>query len=733
MNSYKTYIDQLTIDEKIELTSGKGRWAFFGIPRFNVDPLFCGDGPHGLRAYKKDSKNALFQQHALAPTTLFPIATAMASTFHPDLVYDVGKTIAQECNHHNIDLLLAPGVNLKRSPLGGRNFEYYSEDPYISGVMAAAYINGVQSEGIGACIKHFALNEQETHRRFINTIVDERTLHEVYLRPFSYAIEHASPFAIMSSYNRVCGDYAGESSFLLQDILRDKWNYKGLVISDWGGVQNKAKSIRNGMNIEMPGPGEFQDELREAIDNKDVSESELNRSLKPLFDFYDNVSNNPYKGQDIDFIQHQKVAYNVAKEAIVLLENDGILPLQKQTKITIVGERAKDPRINGGGSASLRPFSVENPFDFFQEAYEVTYAQGYDNLSTNDALLHDVEQAIAPSDVILFFTDATASLETEGEDRQTISIPQAHMDVFERIIAQGKPVIVVLSTGSSVDVSPFVGRANAIIQTWLLGSAHGQAIVEVVSGDVNPSGRLTETFPMELEQTPFYGQFPSHTNEVHYDSDLLHLGYRYYDLHHINPRYPFGYGLSYSTFAYTLQSVTHKDEDYNITLRIENTSDVDGMDVVQVYIGKQQSTVIRPIKTLQAFKKVHVANGAYVDIDITLPKRAFEVYNEVLQEFVVEPGDYQIYIGANSRDISIVETIHIDGPEVRFIELTKDHPLKAFIPYKTAAIEELQAIVGTIPWHNLEEPMQRLIRRFQKRHQWSDEETTAWMNRLLEI
>ncbi|QMS84424.1 beta-glucosidase [Candidatus Xianfuyuplasma coldseepsis] len=732
MSTNKEVLKQLTIDEKVNLTTGTGRWTFFGIPRLDMRSLVCGDGPHGLRAYKKDNTEALFHHSALEPTTLFPIATAMASTFHPELVHEIGRTIAKECNHHSVDLLLAPGVNLKRSPLGGRNFEYYSEDPYLTGVMASAYINGVQSEGVGACIKHYALNEQETYRRFINTEIDDRTLHEVYLAPFHYAIEHANPKAIMSSYNKIRGDYASESSFLLQDILRNRWNYTGLVMSDWGAVQHKVKSVKNGMNIEMPGPGEFQQHLHDALEDGSLVETELDASLVPLFDFYDYAITNTKQGQAVDLEQHLDVAYNIAKEAIVLLENDGILPLAKGLPITIIGERAKEPRINGGGSASLRPYKIDNPLDRFQEAYDVHYAQGYQELDTTEDLLKGVDKACEKGDVILFFTDATASLETEGNDRSTISIPKDHIAVYQRILAHNKPVIVVLSTGSSIDVTPFVGTASAMLQTWLLGSAHGQAIVDVISGDVNPSGHLTETFPMSLEQTPFYGQYPCNKDTVRYHSDLYDLGYRYYDNHQLKPRYPFGYGLSYSSFTYNHVQTNKTPSGYECTISITNTSDVDGKDVVQLYIGKKDSIIGRPPKTLQAFQKVLIPAHTKVDVTLPLTDKSFVVYNEYSQSFVVEPGMYQLYIGQNVQDFYLEDEIQIDGEPILFQTLTMYHPVKAFVPFKKDVIKRLEAEVGTIPWYNMEEPLGRILRRFKHRHQWTDTDYATWKKRFLE-
>ncbi|MDC0559169.1 glycosyl hydrolase, partial [Candidatus Izimaplasma bacterium] len=357
----QTLLKKLSVEEKINLTSGHGMWTSVGNDTIQTRNLVFADGPHGVRVYKKTPGTEGFNENEKAPSTLFPSAAAMASTFNPNLIYNVGKTIAKECNHYNVDVLLGPGVNLKRSPLGGRNFEYYSEDPYLTGIIATNFINGVQSEGVGACIKHFALNEQENLRRFISSEADERTIHELYLLPFEMAIKNAKPSSIMGSYNKVNGHYACESQYLLKDVLREQWGYKGLVMSDWGGVQNKVKSIKNGMNLEMPGNSEFNEEVRIALKNNELTEQELDDSLLPVFDLYDFCEENPNKGKDTDFEKNHNFASKVSEEAIVLLENDGILPLKKGIKLGVIGDFAQNPRINGGGSASLKSYKIDKP------------------------------------------------------------------------------------------------------------------------------------------------------------------------------------------------------------------------------------------------------------------------------------------------------------------------------------------------------------------------------------
>lgn len=732
--TYATLLSKLTLEEKQQLTHGSGNWTFFGNERLGLPTLKCGDGPHGLRAYIKTPKRGAFDMDALAPTTLFPIAAAMASTFHPELIEAVGRAIGEECNMHSVDLLLAPGINLKRSPLGGRNFEYYSEDPHLTAACASAFVNGVQSTGVGACIKHYALNEQEYQRRFIDTIVDERTLHELYLRPFHDVIQNANPMAIMSSYNRINGDYGSESDYLLHHVLRDVWHYDGFVISDWGAVQHKAKSIRNGMNLEMPGPSEFQEELADAVRTGDVTEADLDRSLIPLFDFYYKTQRNENKGRQADLDAHHDIAYNVAKEAIVLLENDGILPLVKGTKLGVVGAFADHPRINGGGSASLKPYRLEHPLTELARVFDLDYAPGYDEEHTSDALLTDVRDVCAKHDVILFFTGTTEALETEGRDRAHMMIPEGHREVFETLAASGKQVIVILNNGSSLDLRLFDGRINAMIESWLLGSANAKALVDILIGTVNPSGRLAETFPLRLEHTPFHGEFPSRLDSVNYTGDLLRVGYRYYDTHRYPVRYPFGYGLSYTSFAYldvTLDKTSLTDGDTVTTsIRLKNTGDRPGHETVQLYVRDVDSYYPRPDKELRGFAKVRLEPGEETTVTITLDEQDFAIYSCEFHDFRVESGLFDILVGPNATDLPLVAQVRFDTAKVLRTNLTLEHPLKNFKQYRPEAFAKVEERFGTFAWYNIEEPAIRVLKRMKRRHDLSDEEFQYWQDVL---
>ena len=507
-------LENVPLKEKIKLTSGHDLWTCYGSETLGQRSLLLADGPHGVRVYKNmvQDVNEILDDHHLLKSTLFPSAVGLASTFNESLIYTMGQTIGKECNKFGVDVLLAPGLNLKRSPLGGRNFEYYSEDPYLTGRIGIQFVKGVQSQGVGATIKHFALNEQETYRRYIDTYGDKRTIHELYLKPFKMVIDKAKPYCIMAAYNRVFGEYACESKWLLKDILRDRWGYQGVVMSDWNAVQNKVKSIKNGMNLEMPGPGEFHKDLEQGIEKNILTESELDESLMPMFELHEKLNKNQNRYNEVDFDTHFEIAKNVAQESIVLLKNDGILPL-KHKKIGVVGAFAEAPRTNGGGSASLRPYKVDTPLETLREEFKLDYAKGYEDTETTESMLQEVSKIAQNNEVVLFFTGTTESMEKEGFDKTDMSLPNGHISVFNELRKSKTKIITILSNGSALDVTPIL-ESNAIIESWFLGSACGSPIVDIVSGKINPSGRLSETFPLSLQNTPHYKSFPSHLEQA---------------------------------------------------------------------------------------------------------------------------------------------------------------------------------------------------------------------------
>lgn len=728
MNKLQT----LTVEELSKLTSGHDLWTCFGSEKLGLRSLLLADGPHGVRVYKEmvRKEGAHLDEDRLLQSTLFPSAVGMASTFNPKLIEEVGSTIGKECNMFGVDVLLAPGLNLKRSPLGGRNFEYYSEDPYLTGIIGNSFVKGVQKEGVGATIKHFALNEQETYRRFIDTHVDQRTMFEFYFKPFKMVIEDANPYCVMTSYNKINGDYASESSWLLQDVLRKQWGYEGVIMSDWGAVQNKVKSIKNGMNLEMPGPGEFHNTVFDAIHHNTLTREELEQSLQPLFTLHDRLKENKNRFKKVDFEAHHSIANNVAEESIVLLKNNGILPLTHK-KIGVVGSHAMTPRINGGGSASLRPYKLETPLEALKTLFEVEYQEGYIETETNEHLLSEVHKLCEHQDVLIFFTGTTKSMETEGLDKEHMSIPKGHIEVFNVLKKSGKKIITILNNGSALDLRP-IQESDAIIEAWFLGGANGFPIARILEGSLNPSGRLSETFPLSLEHTPHYKTFPSRKDYVRYYDDFLRVGYRYYDTHDYKVLYPFGYGLSYSEFMYQNFSVSKHLDFINIQGEIQNTSSKDGKEVIQVYLTHSSSAYNRPKKELIRFEKVDVKAKEVVVVSFTIPFKEFEIYDEVSHSFKLESGTYKISIGKNVSDILYQEDIYITSNNEPSIVLTKEHPINFFKQHKKSVMDEIIQKYRDFPWHEAEEPLCRVMNRLITEFRIESKEVERLYKALLE-
>jgi beta-glucosidase len=704
---------KLTLEDKIKLTSGQSNWHFLDNEQLDHKPFKVADGPHGVRVYLKQTDGDVLDTTHVAKATLFPSASAMASSWHPELLETVGQTIAKECRYYGIDGLLGPGINLKRSPLGGRNFEYYSEDPYLTKEMAVAFVNGVQSEGVAGCIKHFGLNEQETMRRFVDTIVDERTMHEMYLYPFRKVIEEANPRMVMSAYNKLNGTYASESKTLLKDVLRDQWHYDGVVISDWGAVQDKVQSIKNGMNVEMPGPSSFEADVYEALQNGVLTEEDIDASLKPLFNLQKHHHLKPLN--NLSFNDHHHIAKQVADESIVLLENDGVLPLNKSSKVGVIGAFATSPRINGGGSATVKAYQIDNPLEVIKKRFkQVDYAKGYDEEVTNNALLKEVEQVAKANDILIYFTGTTASQETEGMDRSNLNLPKAHLEVLDLINTFHKQVVVVLSNGSALDLRAVKNQSNAILETWFLGGAGARSVVDCLTGDVNPSGRLQETFPLRVEHTPHYGFFPQrHT--VNYSHDLILNGYRYYDTHLLDVLYPFGYGLSYSHITFDdIRIGDFLNNQVMIDITLTNHSNVPGYEVIQVYVKDHSTNYVTPSHALKAFKKVWVNASSSIDVQLKCDKSCFETYSVTHHDFKVFNGRYTIEVGHNSRDIVSQKTIDISHQTAFVQALDLTFPFNYFETYYPDLANAFESKYRPLYWYEKEEPFMRIIKRYKK-------------------
>jgi beta-glucosidase len=727
--SYRPLCETLSIEEKIRLLSGTDLWHFLHQSDIGLRGILVADGPHGVRVYKEQTSEAdAFAQEALVPTTLFPCASAMASSFNPQLIEHVGKAIGAECNMHGVDILLGPGLNLKRSPLGGRNFEYYSEDPLLTAHIGASFVNGVQSEHVGATIKHFVLNEQETNRRLVDTVVDERTLFEVYGWPFKYVIEHAQPVAVMSSYNKVNGSQASESKYLIKEILRHHFNFSGIVMSDWGGVQNKPKSIKAGTTLEMPGASEFYEETIAAYYDGDIQLEEIDEALCILFDYYEKAINNPNRYKSASLYLHHELARDVAKESIVLLKNNGVLPLKEGIKLGVIGSYAETPRLNGGGSATLKPYQLDTPLEFLRKHFDVSYAKGYDNDTFLDEGMKESLNICMKSDVVLLFVGTTPSLESEGRDRPHMSLPYAHIELIKFAIKNAKRCVVINQSGSAVDLRD-AENADAIVQSWFLGGAGGSALVELIRGEANFSGRLSETFPLRIEDTPLFQTFPQF-DKVEYTNDIIELGYRYYDGKNKPVLYPFGYGLSYASFEHSKCTLSLDENNLYFDVHIKNTSDVDGHDVIQLYIQNHDTALMHPTKRLVGFLKVFVKAHDSANHRLTVPFETFSVFDPLDRIYKTLDTDYTVMVGVNARDIFYTHKIHIKTNEYAKLEASLEQSYNRFLKYLPERLEILDAHYK-LEWYEKEEPIIRVIKRIQKRQIISEEEAEQIKSNLL--
>ncbi|MBN1247121.1 MAG: glycoside hydrolase family 3 C-terminal domain-containing protein [Anaerolineae bacterium] len=657
----KHLVRHLTLEEKASLCSGQDAWRTKAIERLGIPSIMMTDGPHGLR--KVVGEEGQLAGADTVPATCFPSGATLAASWDRAVMARVGRAIAREAQAEGVRIVLGPAVNIKRSPLCGRNFEYLSEDPYLVGELARAYISAVQAEGVGTSIKHFAANNQETRRLTIDTIVDERTLREIYLPGFETAVKKAQPWTVMAAYNRLNGTYCTEHPWLLTEVLRDDWGYEGAVVSDWGAVNDRPAGVAAGLALEMPGGGEDNDRLIvEAVRAGTLDEAVLDRAVERLLRLIFRAADGCQDNATYDAAAHHALARKVAGECAVLLKNeDAILPLPKKGTIAFVGAFAKDPRYQGGGSSHVNPSRMDTAYDaavgLVGERAEITYAPGYIvEAETIDAPLRAEAQAVAAAaDVAVVFIGLTDVFESEGYDRTHLGLPANHIALLAAVREVQENVVVVLSNGSPVAM-PWLDQAKAVLEGYLGGQAGGGAIVDVLFGEVNPSGKLAETLPARLEDTPAYLNFPGDATKVVY-AEGLHVGYRYYDARALAPLFPFGHGLSYTTFAYSnliVDKTTMTDaETVTASVTITNTGEIAGKEVVQLYVRDIEATVIRPPKELKGFDKVELAPGETTTVAFMLDKRAFAYWDEARGDWHVETGDFEILVGASSADIRL--------------------------------------------------------------------------------
>lgn len=674
-------VAKMTLEEKASLCSGETAWSTKAIARLGIPSIFMTDGPHGLRkAEGFDFTNSV-------PATCFPTASAVASSWNPALAQKMGEALGIESQANDVQILLGPGVNMKRSPLGGRNFEYFSEDPILAGTIATGYINGVQSQGVGTSIKHFAANSQETERMSNSSNVDERTLNEIYFPAFEMAVKNAQPWTVMCSYNKLNGVYASENGYLLTQTLKDKWGLKGFVVSDWGAVNERVAGVDAGLNLEMPASGGFNDKkIVEAVKKGTLSEARLDQIVTELLAVTLKAKDSHKKGIVVDKVKHNELARQVSGECIVLLKNDNaILPLKSSLKkIAIVGDFAKNPRYQGAGSSQVRPTQILNALTELQKlakGTEFSFSSGYNTAGdTDEAKIAEAVQNAKNAELVILFAGLPDSYESEGYDRANLDMPAGHNKLIAEVAKVNKNVVVVLMNGAAVSM-PWKNDVSAIVEAYLGGQAGGGAIADILTGKVNPSGKLSETFPARVEDTPAAIDFPSRDGNANYGEGIF-IGYRYYDKKKIEPIFPFGYGLSYTTFGYSdinTNTTSAKDsDDITISVKVKNTGKIAGKEVVQLYVHEQETEIARPENELKHFEKVSLLPGEEKTVNFKLTSRDFAYYNAKSHDWVVKSGKFDVLVGSSSRNLPLKQTIDIQSTKPAKVVLTRESLFKEF-------------------------------------------------------
>ena len=660
----KGIIREMTLEEKAGMCSGKDFWHLKGVERLGIPEVMVSDGPHGLRKQAAEADHLGLNESIKA--VCFPTACATACSFDRDLLEEMGERIGDECQAEDLSVILGPAVNIKRSPLCGRNFEYFSEDPYLASQMAAAHIKGVQSKNVGTSIKHFAANNQEHRRMSCSSEVDERTLREIYLAAFETAIKEAKPDTVMCSYNRINGEFASENHWLLTEVLRDEWGFDGYVMSDWGAVNDRVKGLKAGLELEMPASGGTTDkEIVEAVKNGELDEAVLDRAVERILNIVFKFADNRQEGK-FDKEEDHKLAAKIEAESMVLLKNEGVLPLPTQgKKIAFIGKFAEAPRFQGGGSSHINSFKITGALEAVKEVAQVTYAQGYDikeDVIDQDMLNQAVETA-KEADVAVIFAGLPDAFESEGYDRSHMRMPQCQNTLISEIAKVQENVVVVLHNGSPVEM-PWADEVKGILEAYLGGQAVGQAEVDVLFGKANPCGKLAETIPYKLADNPSYLNFPGDGQTVAYKEGVF-VGYRYYDTKEMPVRYPFGYGLSYTTFEYSdlqLSADKIKDTDtLKVTLKVKNTGDRAGKEIVQLYVADKTGAACRPVKELKNFVKVELQPQEEKTVEMELDKRSFAWYNTQIHDWYAASGEYEILAAASSRDIRLKKTVYVES------------------------------------------------------------------------
>ncbi len=657
-------VQQMTLEEKAALVTGASAWTTTPIERLDAPELFMADGPHGVRRVP--------DVHALGgsslPATCFPTAALLAATWNADLLHVMGQALAAEALALGVGVLLGPGVNMKRSPLCGRNFEYFSEDPYLAGELAASLIEGIQSRSVGASLKHFAANNQEYQRFGIDARIDERTLREIYLPAFERAVKRAQPWTVMCAYNKLNGAYCSEHYELLTEILKQEWGFEGFVVSDWGAVHDRVKALQGGLDLEMPGPKPYRtQQVIESVRAGELDAAVLDEAARRVLTIAVRAAEAP-KSSTFDADADHTLARQVAAEGMVLLKNDGILPLLNPARVAVIGRAAQEPHFQGGGSSHINPTRVAIPFDEIKKRAGnavLTYSEGYPAGDDMQQPLIDAAVGTArDADVALVFVALPASKESEGYDRTDLDLTAQQVALIKAVSAVQPRTVVILHNSSAVAMVEWIDGVAAVLEAWLMGQAGGGAIADILYGVVNPSGKLAETFPLRLEDTPAFINFPGEHGQVRYGEGLF-IGYRYYDAKQAPVLFPFGYGLSYTTFAYHnahVSAASFRDvEGVTVSVDVTNTGMVAGKEIVQIYVHDRQCKFVRPQKELKGFAKVELQPGATKSVSVDLDFRAFAFWHPGHKQWVAEDGDFDILIGASSADIRATASVTLQA------------------------------------------------------------------------
>ncbi len=661
-------IARMTLEEKVSLCSGRDFWNTKAVERLGIHSIRMSDGPHGLR--KQPSADEASLQGSL-PSTCFPTAVGLAASWNCALLEELGKALGKEAQAGDVGVLLGPGVNIKRSPLCGRNFEYLSEDPCLAGELAASCIRGIQSQGVGASLKHFAANNQERLRMTIDARIDMRTLREIYLPAFETAVKEGRPWTVMTAYNSLNGQHCTENAWLLGEVLREEWGFDGAVVTDWGAAADRVAGIKAGNDLEMPSSeGRADRQLIAAVKSGALEERDLDRAVANILRLVFRVEKNR-RTVSLDSGTQHGLARRIAGECMVLLKNEGhLLPLEPKGRIAIIGALAKTPRYQGTGSSRINPTRLDSAWEaaglFTGDRAILTYSEGYD-LARDEPVPSLRAEAIAAAeaaDVSIVFVGLTEQYESEAYDRKHLRLPPSHVDLLEAVAARQKKIVVVLSNGSPVEM-PWIDQVPAVLESYLGGQAGGAATIDIVFGAVNPSGKLAETFPRRAQDNPSYLNFPGGKGRVEYREGLF-VGYRYYDSVDIEPLFPFGHGLSYTSFEYGQLELTPRrlraGESLSVSLNVRNIGSVRGQEVVQVYLRDEEATVVRPKKELKGFAKVDLAPGESRRVAVNLGGRAFAFWDETIDDWNIESGDFEVLVGGSSREIRLSGKVRVDQP-----------------------------------------------------------------------